>query len=226
LGRRRAGDGRLAARHRSLGGSRRDHADASLIARALEAGAPVLRPPAARGDEIENLALAQAEAELAAHELRCVELGPWRSVQAGPFSVTALPAADGLGDPQLSWLVDDGDHRVLHCGDTLFHGYWWRIALRLGPIDLAFLPINGPVVDFPHRRPASLLPAAMTPEQAAVAGELLRARAVAPMHYAGYDVEPHYRSAARAAERFGEAGAGRPFAVRQLQVGEETSVAW
>ena len=45
----------------------------------------------------------------------------------------------------------------------------------------------------------------MTPEQAAVAGELLRARAVAPMHYVGYDVEPHYRPAA--------------------QVGEETSVA-
>ena len=71
----------------------------------------------------------------------------------GPFTITALPAVDGLGDPQVSWLVEAGGRRVLHLGDTIFHGYWWRMARRHGPFDVVFAPINGAVVDFPHLQP-------------------------------------------------------------------------
>ena len=66
-----------------------------------------------------------------------------RGSRSGRSAITALPAVDGLGDPQVSWLVEAEGQRVLHLGDTIFHGYWWRMARRHGPFDLVFAPING-----------------------------------------------------------------------------------
>src|SRR3954464_3606765 len=82
----------------------RDHADAAALTAALEPGAPVLEPTAGGGDKVENLALTQAEHELAESGLERRRLEPWRTVEVGPFTVTALPAVDGIGDPQLWWL--------------------------------------------------------------------------------------------------------------------------
>lgn len=93
----------------------------------------------------------------------------------GPFRVTAVPAIDGLGDPQLNWVVQADEQRAFHGGDTMFHGYWWLIARRFSPFDAVFLPANGAVVDAPHLQPPSPLPAAMTPRQEAVAAQLLDA---------------------------------------------------
>jgi len=50
----------------------------------------------------------------------------------GNFTATAVPAMDGYGDPQVSWVVSAGGRRILHCGDTLWHGYWWRIGRQFG----------------------------------------------------------------------------------------------
>jgi L-ascorbate metabolism protein UlaG (beta-lactamase superfamily) len=100
----------------------RDHADAAALAAALAPGAPVLEPPAGGGDAVEGLALAQAEHELAAAGLDRRRVEPWESVTAGPFTLTALPATDGVGDPQVAWLVEADGVRVLHLGDTMFHG--------------------------------------------------------------------------------------------------------
>ena len=118
--------------------------------------------------------------------------------------LTAAPAADGVGNPQVSWAVEAGGQRILHAGDTMFHGWWWRAALQAGPFDAAFLPINGAVLDFPWRQPASPLPAAMTPEQA---GRALAATRVVPIHFGAFDVAPFYRSIADAPERFAAAAA-------------------
>ena len=92
-----------------------------------------------------------------------------------------------------------GGQRVLHLGDTVFHGAWWQMARRAGPFDVVLAPVNGAVVDFPHQQPPSPLPAAMEPEQAALAGELLGAATVVPMHYGGFAFEPHYRADRRRA---------------------------
>src|SRR3954470_1369528 len=164
----------------------RDHADARALGAALADGAPVFEPPAAGGDAQENLALAQAEHELDAAGLERRRVAPWESVTAGPFILTALPAADGVGDPQVAWLVEAGGVRVLHLGDTMSHGYWWRMAHRHGPFDAVLAPVNGAVVAFPHRRPASPLPAALDPEQAAIAARILGARLAIPIHAEGY----------------------------------------
>ena len=203
----------------------RDHADAGALTAALADGAPVLEPAWPGGEDIENLALAQAAAELARAGLDRREVAPWESVEAGPFTLTALPAVDGLGDPQVSWVVEAEGARVLHLGDTRFHGWWWRMARRHGPFDVVLAPINGPAVDFPHLQPPSPLAAAMEPEEAALAGELLGAGRVVPMHYDGYAIDPWYRPLDVAGERFRAAAAGRPFELVALAPGESLELA-
>jgi L-ascorbate metabolism protein UlaG (beta-lactamase superfamily) len=198
----------------------RDHADAGALAAAVAPGATVHEPAWPGGDTAENLALAQASAELEQAGLDRRQEEPWERIEAGPFAITALPAVDGLGDPQLSWLVEAEGCRVLHLGDTIFHGYWWRMARRHGPFDLVFAPVNGAVIDFPHLQPPTTMAATMEPEQAAIAGDLLRARVVAPMHYGGFRADPWYRPIDDAARRFEAAAAGRSFAARVLNPGE------
>lgn len=115
--------------------------------------------------------------------------------------------------------------RALHLGDTVFHGYWWRMARRHGPFDVVFAPINGAAVNFPHLQPPSPLAAAMEPEQAAIAGELLGARTVVPMHFDGYAVDPWHRPVADPRERFEAAAAERAYETRILEPGDALDLA-
>ncbi|MEU5694346.1 MBL fold metallo-hydrolase [Actinosynnema sp. NPDC020468] len=161
----------------------RDHADVAALAGVLAPGAPVLRPAPGHGDDEDNVTTLPAERELTRHRMATEVVDAWCTREVGPFRVTAIPAVDGLGDPQLNWVVRADGQQVFHGGDTMFHGYWWLVARRFGPFDAAFLPANGAVVDVPHLRPPSPLPAAMDPEQAAAAATILDARYAVPMHY-------------------------------------------
>ncbi len=166
----------------------RDHADAGAL---RAAGVQrVLRPAPFPGDGLQTIGCAEAEAELEGFEQQVVDT--WETVTDGPFSITAVPASDGFGDPQVSWVVEADGTRILHAGDTLFHGWWWLIGMRCGPIDVAFLPVNGAVADLPHRQPPSPLPACMDPEQAAVAASLVRAGVAVPIHYGAIHCPPVY----------------------------------
>lgn len=170
----------------------RDHADAAALTAALRPDGVVHEPSGYGGAGTEQLAIAQADHEIAACGLTRRATAPWASVTAGPFTLTALPAVDGTGDPQVSWLIEAGGKRVLHLGDTMFHGWWWRISERFGAPDAVFAPINGARVMFPHRRPASPLPIVMDPEQASLAADLLRAERLVPIHYGGYELTGLY----------------------------------
>jgi L-ascorbate metabolism protein UlaG (beta-lactamase superfamily) len=185
----------------------------------------VLEPPAGGGDAFEELSLAQADHEFAAAGLARRSVAPWESVTVAPFTLTALPAADGIGDPQVSWLVEADGVRVLHLGDTMWHGYWWRFARRHGPFDVVLVPVNGAVLTFPHRQPASPLPAALEPEQAALAAAILGARLAIPIHSEGYEVGGVYEPVADAAASFAAAAAARDVPVRILEVGEALDAA-
>jgi L-ascorbate metabolism protein UlaG (beta-lactamase superfamily) len=170
----------------------RDHADASALRDALSNGSPVYEPLGYGGSANEELAISQADRELTDARLNRRAAVPWTSASAGPFTITALPAVDGTGDPQVSWLIEAGGKRVLHLGDTMFHGWWWRFAERFGAPDAVLAPINGARLTFPHRRPASTLAGAMDPEQAALAAQILRGDRLVPIHYGGYALSGIY----------------------------------
>ncbi len=202
----------------------RDHADARALQDALSPSAPVHLPAAGPLPPPGDAGVRLSRSELAAARLELRPLDPWETTEIGPFTVTALPAADGTGDPQLSWAVAAGDRRIVHAGDTMFHGWWWRAAAVAGPFDAAFLPVNGAVVAFPWRRPASPLPAVMSPDQAVQAAQALDAACVVPIHFGGFDLEPYYRSEPDAAERFTAGGRAAGLDVRRLGVGEALEV--
>ena len=105
----------------------------------------------------------------------------WEPQILGDFTATPVPASDGYGDPQVSWVVAAGGRRIFHGGDTMMHGNWWRIGRQFGGFDAAFLPING--ARFSWRQPASDAPAVLTPPQAISAATILGAARIVPIHY-------------------------------------------
>jgi len=170
----------------------KDHADPRALRRALRADGVVLRPQVATGGETETALVRGPEAALTKTGLATRVVHPWETVAVGDFTATALPAVDGFGDPQLSWVVTAHGCRILHAGDTLFHGWWWLARLRHGPFDVAFLPCGGAVVDLPSRQPPSPFPAGMGSRQAAVAAKILGAQTVVPIHYGPLHEAPDY----------------------------------
>lgn len=201
-----------------------DHTDPAALAAALSPEGRVLRPPIAVGEGLDTIALAGAEHGLAEHDLRQQVIEPWETVEDGPFRVTAVPASDGFGDPQVSWVFEADGVRILHAGDTLMHGAWWLIASRRGPIDVAFLPVNGAVADLPHRQPASPLPVVMDPRQAVAAALLLRARTMVPIHYGTIHAPPVYGQVDDPAGAAVAAGEELGVAVQVVAPGEEVAL--
>ncbi|NBD27773.1 MBL fold metallo-hydrolase [Paenibacillus glycinis] len=112
--------------------------------------------------------------------------------EAGPFTVIAANAVDGSGDPQRSWIVRGGGKQMIHAGDTLWHGYWWKLADAYGAFDAACLPVNGAVTRFPHVKTPSDQPICLTPEQAVTAAEILGAKRLIPIHYKAAHHPPVY----------------------------------
>ncbi|WP_342315369.1 MBL fold metallo-hydrolase [Lysobacter sp. FW306-1B-D06B] len=145
-----------------------DHFDAKAAADALRNGGTLAYPNATLPLPIPQGARARPSAL-------------WEPQLIGDFTATAVPASDGYGDPQVSWVVSAGGRRIFHGGDTLWHGHWWRIGRQFGPFDAAFLPING--ARFGWRKPVSGQPGVLTPEQAVAAAEILGARRLVPIHY-------------------------------------------
>jgi L-ascorbate metabolism protein UlaG (beta-lactamase superfamily) len=204
----------------------RDHADVAAIEQALRDDAIVLRPPRRQPQTaLDEVATGEAEAALAASSLsaRMCEAGD--RLQLGPFAVTALPASDGLGSPQVSWLIEAGGRTLVHAGDTLWHGGWWDIAAEHGPIDLAFLPGNGVEVAYPQWQPPVAVPAVMTPEQAVEAARALQARTLVPIHHnRTFEHPDYYRPATDAERRIAALAAERGVEVRFAKPGEWSEV--
>jgi L-ascorbate metabolism protein UlaG (beta-lactamase superfamily) len=200
----------------------RDHADVPAIERAVAGGGSVLRPaPKRAGSPLDEFATGDAEAALAASDLDVRPCAPGDSLEVGPFTVVVLPASDGLGSPQVSWLIKADEQAVLHAGDTLWHGGWWDVPLVHGPVDHAFLPANGAEVAFPQWQPAASVPAVMTPEQAVEAARALRARSLVPIHYnRTFEHADYYRPVANARERLLSVAAPRGIEVAFLEPGD------
>ncbi len=152
---------------------------------------------------------------IASRGLRVIPAKYYEPVFRGGFGFTAVPAEDGFGSHQVSWVVTDGSRRFLHGGDTLWHGQWENIGRQYGPFDAAFLPINGARV--PRGTVESV--AVQTPLQAVDAAELLRAEVIVPIHY-GLSDPPNYVEVEDPLGSLRSIAGRRNQAVRHLRPGE------
>ena len=197
-----------------------DHADPAALTIALRPGAPVFRSAPARGSKADLTLTEYAENKFVEFPLFTEIIGEWDQRKVGPFQLFTAPAVDGFGDPQLTWIVECGGHRFIHAGDTMFHGFWWRIANRFGPFDVAFLPINAPLVTFPFLQPPSTIEAVMNPEEAAMAASILKARLVVPIHYTSLHKPPVYVETMHPVKRLLQASAILGVNAEAYEVGE------
>jgi L-ascorbate metabolism protein UlaG (beta-lactamase superfamily) len=108
------------------------------------------------------------------------------------LTFTASNSVDGFGSPQVSWVISDGVHTLIHCGDTQWHGHWWQMEQQFGPIQVACLPVNGPILEVRGLKTQSRLPACLTPEEAVEAAKILEARYLVPIHYKTFNNPPYY----------------------------------
>ncbi|WP_127495941.1 MBL fold metallo-hydrolase [Paenibacillus glycanilyticus] len=135
-----------------------------------------------------------------------VSLG--QQIEVGELTITAGFSVDGFGDPQVSWIVEGGGKKLIHSGDTLWHGYWWKLSKAYGPFDAACLPVNGAVVEFPGMIPSGQ-PITLTPEQAVAAAVVLQAHVLVPIHFRAVHHPPVYRETPEIAERLQQSAQDR-----------------
>lgn len=137
------------------------------------------------------------------------ELDWWESAEAGPVRVHCVPARHfsgrGLTDRGRTlwagWVVQGPSRRFYHAGDTGYFDAFAEIGRRLGPIDLAALPIGAYL-------PSSIMrPVHMDPEEAVQAALDVASRTTVGMHWGTFDLteepldEPPRRFRAEAARR-------------------------
>jgi N-acyl-phosphatidylethanolamine-hydrolysing phospholipase D len=154
-----------------------DHLDVATVTRLARAHRPTFFVPLGLRAWFESLGIRDV-----------VELDWWQSVTIGPLTMTAVPAQHSSGRSLLledqnerlwaSWVVTGPDRRLFFAGDTGYHGGLADIGRRLGPFDLAALPIGG-YGDFRYHHPNHL-----SPEETVQAFEDLRASLLVPMHWA------------------------------------------
>jgi N-acyl-phosphatidylethanolamine-hydrolysing phospholipase D len=118
------------------------------------------------------------------------ELGWWQETRIAGVTVTCVPARHfsgrGLRDRNrrlwAGFVVAGETRRFYHPGDTALFDGFAEIGRRLGPIDLACLPIGA-------YEPRSIMgPIHLNPEEAVRAALELGARAAVGMHFGTFDL--------------------------------------
>ncbi|HEY8256647.1 MAG TPA: DUF2784 family protein [Gemmatimonadales bacterium] len=139
-----------------------------------------------------------------------VELDWWQALERDGVRIQAVPARhfsgrslfDGNRRRWGGWIVSGPSRRFYFAGDTGYSDDFATIGERLGPIDLATVPIGA------YRPAAMMHPVHTTPEEAVRLGLDARARRLVAMHFGTFDLadepvdEPPQRFQAEA-ERLG-----------------------
>jgi N-acyl-phosphatidylethanolamine-hydrolysing phospholipase D len=137
------------------------------------------------------------------------ELRWWQAAEIAGVRVTCVPARHfsgrGLRDRNRrlwgGFVVTGRTRRIYHAGDTALFGGFAEIGRRLGPIDLAALPVGA------YEPTAMMGPVHLNPEEAVAAALALGARRAVGMHFGTFDLsdepldEPPRRFLAEAARR-------------------------
>ena len=114
----------------------------------------------------------------------------WQEVSLGPLRITATPARhfsartpfDRNRTLWAGFMVNCGEGQVLFAGDSAAGSHWHDIAARLGPPDVALLPIGA-------YEPRWFMSAAhMNPEEAVQAHMALGARRSVGMHFGTFQL--------------------------------------
>lgn len=189
-----------------------DHADVASIAALAQRGARFI-VPLGLGDLVRDAGGMASE------------LDWWESVDVGAVQVHCVPSQHFSGRSALNsndrlwsgWVVAGPTRRFYHAGDTGYFDGFKEIGARLGPIDLAAVPIGA------YDPPAIMQFVHLNPEEAVQAALDLRATRVVAMHYGTFDLtdepldEPPRRFHAAAQQSFGKRRAWT------LNVGESRS---
>jgi N-acyl-phosphatidylethanolamine-hydrolysing phospholipase D len=137
------------------------------------------------------------------------ELRWWQTAEIAGVRVTCVPARHfsgrGLRDQNRrlwgGFVVTGRTLRVYHAGDTALFDGLAEIGQRLGPIDLAALPVGA------YEPTAMMSPVHLNPEEAVAAALALGTRRAVGMHFGTFDLsdepldEPPRRFLAEAARR-------------------------
>jgi N-acyl-phosphatidylethanolamine-hydrolysing phospholipase D len=119
-----------------------------------------------------------------------VELDWWQSTQVGPVRVHCVPAQHfsgrGLSGRNrrlwAGWVVEGPTRRFYHAGDTGYFDGFRAIGARLGPIDLAAIPIGA-------YEPSNIMRVVhLDPEEALQAARDVGAKKVVGMHWGTFDL--------------------------------------
>jgi L-ascorbate metabolism protein UlaG (beta-lactamase superfamily) len=137
------------------------------------------------------------------------------TVSVAGFDITAVPAAhdeierDAGGRMlHLGYVVRTGPYAIYHAGDTIPYD---ALVARVGPVDVALLPING-------RRPERRVAGNLWGDEAAAIAHAVAARVAVPMHYEQFEFNTEPPDAFVAAcERLGQ-----PY--RVLRAGERLTL--
>jgi len=118
------------------------------------------------------------------------ELGWWERKDMGPVTVHCVPSRHFSGRSLrdrnrrlwAGFVVEGPSRRFYHAGDTAAFDGFAEIGRRLGPIDLAAMPIGAYL---PRRMMASVH---VTPEEALQGALAARASRIAAMHWGTFDL--------------------------------------
>src|SRR5437868_9588110 len=128
---------------------------------------PAAIKPVVKESGFAVVALEGKASAVASRGFRVYPARMYEPVVLGDFTAVAVPASDGFNEQQVSWVVTNNSKRIIHCGDTLWHGGFWHLGRQFGPFDAAFVPING--AKLKGWQPFSDIEATMTPKQAVAA---------------------------------------------------------
>lgn len=121
---------------------------------------------------------------------KAVEIGWWESLELNGVQVHGVPARHFSGRSLFDrnrrwctgWIVSGATRRFYFLGDTGYSTDFDTIGKRLGPIDLATVPIGA------YRPTGMMHPIHTTPEEAVRAGMDAGARRLVAMHFGTFDL--------------------------------------
>lgn len=121
------------------------------------------------------------------------ELDWWQDATIKGVKFTAIPSRHSSGrsifltDTKKTlwsgWAINGPQHRVVYSGDTTMHPDFKTVGDKLGPFDLSIIEIGAYNLLWRDNH--------LGPEQALIAHQLLQAKTLLPVHWAGFDLATH-----------------------------------